>query len=595
MGLLWPPVTLCFHFWHKQLIAVDFWLLQDVSPIDAMLSKNALPKLDEEPDPHRRLKANVKDLFLTNQVSAARASSLFSDAASAGVQALQDVAGLEAKANRNVHRDLLRKLAKKSKDWPQIYWAKIDFWHPKKQKVQKEWLAFLLPHEWLGKLAARIKDASLLATWQGLGPTAQSECARAAQELQCKDLIPLSFWCDGVPYNWDRSQSLEVMNLGMPGVPEWMNLRIPFTCFEHKRLSTNTFEQIFEILIWSLQSLACGEHPLQRHDFLDWLPTDKARKRFAGKQYGLRAALSVVKADWKAFKDIFHFPGWQGDEGCCWLCKATVQDMRSKPHTADMPLDHWSFLQRQKYEYGKPVSTLLAAPTLRLHQFKPDWLHTMDQGCTADFLGIFFLWILLPKMHGRNQTERIRSLFVLIEEYYSQHPVQQRYNTLTVKMLQKKPTSAPKLRGRASEVKGLVLFGKIMAEKYCRDDDLVEHSVKMAAHHLNNLYTIVWNRTSFSPAAMHTESFKLRALLRALDAHHPQKNMWRLKPKMHLMEEMCEKAQDNPLDSATYRDEDWGGAVARWAKRRAGKNTVASTAHNVLTKFCANNKLPDLC
>ena len=305
--------------------------------------------------------------------------------------------------------------------------------------------------------------------------------------------------------------------------------------------------------------------------------------------------MSVVKADWKAFKDIFHFPGWQGDEGCCWLCKATVQDMRSKPHTADMPLDHWSFLQRQKYEYGKPVSTLLAAPTLRLHQFKPDWLHTMDQGCTADFLGNFFLWILLPKMHGRNQTERIRSLFVLIEEYYSQHPVQQRYNTLTVKMLQKKPTSAPKLRGRASEVKGLVLFGKIMAEKYCRDDDLVEHSVKMAAHHLNNLYTIVWNRTSFSPAAMHTESFKLRALLRALDAHHPQKNMWRLNPKMHLMEEMCEKAQDNPLDSATYRDEDWGGAVARWAKRRAGKNTVASTAHNVLTKFCANNKLPDLC
>ena len=79
-----------------------------------------------------------------------------------------------------------------------------------------------------------------------------------------------------------------------------------------------------------------------------------------------------------------------------------------------------------------------------------------------------------------------------------------------------------------------------MADKYCRDDDLVEHSVKMAAHHLNNLYTIVSNRAAFSPAAMHTESFKLRSLLKALDAHHPQKNMWRLKPKMHLMEEVCE-------------------------------------------------------
>lgn len=198
-------------------------------------------------------------------------------------------------------------------------------------------------------------------------------------------------------------------------------------------------------------------------------------------------------------------------------------------------------------------------------------------------------------MHGRNQAERIKSLFVLIQEYYTQNPVQQRYNNLTAKMLQKKASAAPKLRGRASEVKGLVLFGKLMADRYCRHEDMVEHTVKMAATRLSNLYTIVWNRASFSPVDMKNESFKFRSLLRALAAHHPQSNQWRLKPKVHLMEELCEKQDDNPLDHSTYRDEDWGGAVARWAKRRAGKNTVASTAHNVLRKFCANNKLPDLC
>ena len=85
--------------------------------------------------------------------------------------------------------------------------------------------------------------------------------------------------------------------------------------------------------------------------------------------------------------------------------------MRSNPHTADMPLDHWSFLHRQKYEYGKPVSTLLAAPTLRVHQFKPDWLHTMDQGCTADFL-FFFFGSFFPKcMGGTKQSESDPFLF----------------------------------------------------------------------------------------------------------------------------------------------------------------------------------------
>ena len=104
---------------------------------------------------------------------------------------------------------------------------------------------------------------------------------------------------------------------------------------------------------------------------------------------------------------------------------------------------------------------------------------------------------------------------------------------------------------------------------------------------------------SASPASVHgssseDESFKFRTLLRALETFHSGAggNKWRLKPKMHLMEEICEKQTDCPIDHATYRDEDWGGAMARWAKRRGGYNSVASTSRNALTKFCANNRLP---
>lgn len=561
-----------------------------------MFHKNALPQLDDAPDPHRRLRANLRDLFLTNQVSAERASSLLTDAHGAGVEAMDDVAHLHQKGSRNVHRDLLRKFVKKGKHWPKAYWALIDFWHPKKQVVQKEWLAFLLPHEWLCKFLKQAGSFEKLASWEGLGPQGQRDCLRACSELGTASLIPLALWADGVPYNWDRSQSLEVMNLALPGVPEWANLRIPFTCFDHSRLAPNTFDQIFGVLVWSLQSLAAGFHPLHRHDEQLWRPSDASRRKLAGQHLGLRAVLLWVKADWKAFKEIFSFPGWQGHEGICWLCKATLLDMRTKTSTKGMALDHWGFLHRQVHVYGKPVSTLLAAPTLRIHQFGPDWLHTMDQGCAADFLGNLFLWVVLPKLPGASKDERIRQLFLLVQKYYTDHAIQQRYSNLTIKMLQKKSGQPPKLRGRASEVKGLVLFGKLMADVHCQDNHPVEHTVKIAASHLKNLYDIVWSRHNFNPEAMHHESFRLRNLLKALDEFHSSSsNKWRMKPKLHLMEELCEKQTDNPLDHSTFRDEDWGGAAARWARRRAGPASAASTSNNVISKFCANNALPRLC
>ena len=215
---------------------------------------------------------------------------------------------------------------------------------------------------------------------------------------------------------------------------------------------------------------------------------------------------------------------------------------------------------------------------------------------TADFLGNFLLWTLLPKMAGCNQGEKIRSLFVLIEACYAENPVQQKYNNLAIKMLQKKKSTPPKLRGRASEVKCLVPFAKQASEAFCNSNDPVEDTVKVAAAHSNNLYQIVFAKEQFNAQAMKEESFKVRTLLRPLEAFHSGAggNKWRPKPKLHLMGEICEKQTDCPIDHATYRDEDWGGAMARWAKRRAGYNSVASTSRNALTKFCANNRLPAL-
>jgi len=65
-------------------------------------------------------------------------------------------------------------------------------------------------------------------------------------------------------------------------------------------------------------------------------------------------------------------------------------------------------------------------------------------------------------------------LFVLIETLYAENPVQQKYINLTIKMLQKKKSTPPKLRGRASQVKGLLPFAKQAAQAFCSSTDPVE-------------------------------------------------------------------------------------------------------------------------
>ena len=102
-----------------------------------MFSKQALPKLDEEPDASRRFRANVKDLFLTNQLSAERTSSLLGDAAAAGVEALEDVKNLQGKAGKNCAQRLDEKICQKSKAMARFVLVQSGCMGPEKTKSQE--------------------------------------------------------------------------------------------------------------------------------------------------------------------------------------------------------------------------------------------------------------------------------------------------------------------------------------------------------------------------------------------------------------------------------------------------------------------------
>eukprot|EP00974_Lingulodinium_polyedra_P002119 198667-Lingulodinium_polyedra.AAC.1 len=66
-----------------------------------------------------------------------------------------------------------------------------------------------------------------------------------------------------------------------------------------------------------------------------------------------------------------------------------------------------------------------------------------------------------------------------------------------------------------------------------------------------------------------------------------------IKPKLHFLQELCEMDADaRPMACATYREEEFGGAVAAFGRRLGGQNSAASVGAQVLLKFCARHRVP---
>ena len=142
--------------------------------------------------------------------------------------------------------------------------------------------------------------------------------------------MALGLWGDGVPVNYDRTESVETFSLNVPGIKEpYHTLRLPITAISRKQIGPNSWDDILEVVRWSLTSCFLGLHPHTRHDDTAWRKTDKARAKQAGKSLGTKSVLVEVRGDWKFFGETFGFPKHNTKKGCCWLCECTPAQVRA--------------------------------------------------------------------------------------------------------------------------------------------------------------------------------------------------------------------------------------------------------------------------
>lgn len=555
-----------------------------------MFHKRSRESSNETPGAER-WRHHMEELFLSNQVSAPEIRDMFEDGTVMRVQHTRKFAkaGKYGKFQNNVKRDMLRAAMKDKKDWPPLYYIEVEVVNPATQTVGLKKLPIILPHEFIFFLQHK-NESALLLSQENMGQATKVHMANACQELGVSELLGIGLWGDGVPCKFDRSESLEVLTMNIPGVSTAKELRVPVTVINKKFVvKALTFDSIFSVLAWSFSVLASGVMP--SHDHLG-VPFTGKRAKYAGK-FVLRSVLCEFRGDWAWYKQCFRFPQHNENRGICWRCSCTPSEIRqvgSDARWRSQKLTHWQLLQRM-FEQGLPPSPLFGAPCFRSSAVLIDWLHAADQGILLHFLASLFKH-MLGKLVGSNAKEQCKSLWLELQLYYRANPCSSRLDNLTLSMLGKsgKP---PKLRARAAEARFLMPFAVELARRYLSPANAFEDTMLNCTLQLNGCYNNL-SAAAFSAQSLREHSRKFAILYVAMETLACDKQKWHVTPKLHLFQELCEETGTCPSLTWTYRDEDMGGTMMQLDRHRGGSNNITASATSTLHRFIAKNRMPAL-
>ena len=249
------------------------------------------------------------------------------------------------------------------------------------------------------------------------------------------------------------------------------------------------------------------------------------------------------------------------------------------------------FLKRQM-ETGRRISPIFTVFGVEVYLFRIDWLHAVDAGVGADFAGNAFE-SLLPKLPGDNKKEKCHALNDKIQAFYGRRGTEDKITAFNLKTFKRPSKNQPaKLRGSASQVRALIPFVKELADELVDEATPKEFALKIAATHLTHCYqALAKSSASCRNEALYSSSQAFASQYYALYLGGDGV-CFRCKPKMHLFLELCGQPGVVPNSCWCYRDEDFGGPVARQCRMRGRwKNLTAYSGH-AFDMFFTKNAVP---
>jgi len=276
-------------------------------------SSNAPPELDFMED--------VEDLYADNFISAQRCQKVLEKAAKAGIKNIvkRVKPGFVRKSLRkNLARDITRRKLRGSK-WPDYYWFDCRVWDRKQDKEVRKSICIFLIHEILETIW-KLGLAEVLLGTDNYDQLSKEHMQWMREQLGVEELWGFGIHGDGVPCNYDRTESVVVISINLPGLKgKNGRMRIPLVVLPDHAISDNTLDDIMEVFAWSMRHALSGTKPEARHDNFGWKASDHKRKNSHG-ALGFQACMVQNRADWDWLTKCYHFPGHGTKSGFCWLC-----------------------------------------------------------------------------------------------------------------------------------------------------------------------------------------------------------------------------------------------------------------------------------
>ena len=289
-----------------------------------MFSRASQPSSSSNALPGQAFQDDAEDLFAENLVSGQRLSRLLDKASRAGIQGTP--ATVRKTIGKNQARDISRSKLRLSK-WPPYYWFDCRVKDRKSGDEYTTQVPILLPLELLEVLwDLGLKEA--LLSEANLDSESKKHLQWMKEQLSEEDLWAFGIHGDGIPCNYDRTESVQMLSLNFPGLSGRNGrIRIPMVLLPDRAVGPNTWDDIMSVIAWSMRHLLIGSRPTCRHDGSPWWQSDAKRSKKTG-NLKFKACLVQVRGDWDWFGKCFHFPFHNVKAGCCWLCKC----LRSEVH-----------------------------------------------------------------------------------------------------------------------------------------------------------------------------------------------------------------------------------------------------------------------
>jgi hypothetical protein len=291
-----------------------------------MFQRGAGPTEYEGCDPEVAFQDEVEDMFAENIFSGSRASILLGKAQKAGLKLagkfIKKLPGKSKKWKKNAARDMRRRI-RRNDHWPDPYWLDCRVWNRVKQKEETKKICILLPSDVLETLWTYGLKPVLLGEGN-YDKLTKGHHTWMKQQLNVSELLGFGFHGDGVPCNYDRTESVMLTSINLPGLTGRNGrLRIPLVILPDHCFSDNTFDDIYEVLAWDMRSLLSGVRHEARHDNTPWHKEhDKKRSKMHG-QRDFRACLVQARSDWEWLTKCYHFPDHRSNNEFCWMCSCT--------------------------------------------------------------------------------------------------------------------------------------------------------------------------------------------------------------------------------------------------------------------------------